>query len=419
MTDLREILCTSPAAAFAQSGTALAIGLFSEDGELLVGNAGMLALTGGEQPNQTRSQHFVNPEFAHIRASTETPLFEGRITFADELRHHNRTLLSRIERIPEGILVCAEYDALELDRLNEEFSRLNQRANNLQRELIKKNLLLEKALDDLRRTQSMLIHAEKMNAMGQLVAGVAHEVNNPLGYVIGNFHSLEEDARDLDAGFGELAALAERHGFATEAAQVHEARGIDYIREDFDELFGATRDGLKRIKDIVDNLRTFSRLHEAERKTVDLRENLESTLALVRSQLKEKAIEVELELADLPSVDCYPAELNQVFMNLIVNAIQAMESGGKLGIHGTAIEAERIELTFTDSGCGIPPEVQGRIFDPFFTTKPVGSGTGLGLSIAHEIVVDHHGGELRVDSIPNAGTTFILVLWKRLPDQQS
>ncbi len=410
-------ICASPAAAaFVRSGMAMAIGLFGDTGELLAGNAGIIALTGGEAPTQPRADYLVNPDFARIGASTDAPLFEGRLTFADEQRQHNRSLLARIERVPEGILVCAEYDARELDQVHEELVHLNQQATNLQRALMKNNRQLEQAMDDLRRTQAMLIQSEKMNAMGQLVAGVAHEINNPLGFVMANVHSIEENTRDLDAGFGDLQALAEQQGLAEEAAQVYERHGIGYAREDAEDLFRATRDGLGRIQGIVENLRTFSRLHEAERKRVDLRENLDSTLALARPTLQEKAIEVVLELADLPPVECYPAELNQVFMNLIINAVQAMEPGGQLRICGSARDQgqEKVELSFTDSGCGIPADTCARVFDPFFTTKPVGGGTGLGLSIAHEIVVDHHGGELRVRSSPGEGATFTVVLPARL-----
>lgn len=419
MRDRIDINASPAVAAFLQSGTAVAIGLFDELGELLAGNAGIIALTGGEAPAQPRADYLVNPDFPRIVECTDTPLFEGRITFADEQRLHNRTLLARIERVPEGILLCAEYDALELDHVNEELTHLLQHATNLQRELMKKNRQLEKAMDDLRRAEAMLVQSEKMNAMGQLVAGVAHEVNNPLGFVIANLHSLQENTRDLDAGFGDLKTLAERQGFAEQAAQVFEEHGIGYVREDADELFRATLDGLGRIQGIVENLRTFSRLHEAERKPIDLRENLDSTLALARPKLRAKSIDVDLELADLPPIECYPAELNQVFMNLIINAIQAMEAGGHLCIRGAAKDADKVELSFTDSGCGIPTDILGRVFDPFFTTKPVGGGTGLGLAIAHEIVVDRHGGTLGVSSSPGEGATFTVELPVRLETTQA
>ncbi len=239
MPTLCEILNTPVAVAFAQSGTAIAIGLFADDGALITGNAGIIALTGGERPTQPRSDYMVNPTFAAVAAAPGSPLFVGRMNFSDADRRHNRGLLGRIERLPEGILVCAEYDALELDRLNAEMAHLYQRASNLQRELIKKNQQLESALAELRRKEAMLIHAEKMNAMGQLVAGVAHEVNSPLGFVIGNLRSLEEDARDLDAG-GHLrigAAVQDEEHVAVTIADTGPGIPPEVLSHIFDPFF--------------------------------------------------------------------------------------------------------------------------------------------------------------------------------------
>ena len=163
------------------------------------------------------------------------------------------------------------------------------------------------------------------------------------------------------------------------------------------------------MKKIVDDLRIFSRLDEAELKTVDLAESLASTLALVRPELKRRQIDVQVDLAQLPPVTCFASELNQVFLNLVLNAVQAMEPGGILQIRGHA-EGESIRLDFTDNGHGIPPEIQGKIFDPFFTTKPVGQGTGLGLSLAYQIVTERHHGTIQVVSEVNRGTTFSISL---------
>jgi signal transduction histidine kinase len=197
---------------------------------------------------------------------------------------------------------------------------------------------------------------------------------------------------------------------------VREAHDIGYIQADLAALFGATQDGLSRVKNIVENLRTFSRLHEAQRKTVDLREDLQSTLALANPAIQEKGIDVVLDLDGLASLECFPAQLNQVFMNLIVNAVQAMEQGGTLSIAGRTADEGSTVLTFSDTGAGIEPDVVDKIFDPFFTTRPVGSGTGLGLSIAHEIITDLHGGTIEVSTMPGEGSCFTLRLPPRLPE---
>jgi two-component system, NtrC family, sensor kinase len=395
---------------------ALAVGVFAVDGETAYLNDGMRALLGGDGPTRPRTDYFVNPRFADLRErSGDGEVFDGLLTVGDGLRV-NHTLKARAWRRGARLLVAGEFDVLELDRLNSELSRTNQEINNLQRELIKKNRLLEDTLAQLRRAQAMLIHSEKMNALGKLVAGMAHEVNNPLGFVIGNLHSLRENVDDLRAGFDELEALARERGAAEAVDRVREAHDIGYIQADLAALFGATQDGLSRVKNIVENLRTFSRLHEAQRKTVDLREDLQSTLALANPAIQEKGIDVVLDLDGLASLECFPAQLNQVFMNLIVNAVQAMEQGGTLSIAGRTADEGSTVLTFSDTGAGIEPDVVDKIFDPFFTTRPVGSGTGLGLSIAHEIITDLHGGTIEVSTMPGEGSCFTLRLPPRLPE---
>ena len=172
---------------------------------------------------------------------------------------------------------------------------------------------------------------------------------------------------------------------------------------------------MSRVRRIVADLQTFARLHEAERKTVDLAENLRSTLALAKSELSARRIKVRFDLAELPPVACYPAELNQVFMNLIVNAVQAMPQGGVLTLRGQRQDDGQTRLQFQDTGAGIPPDVIGKIFDPFFTTKPVGSGTGLGLSVSYNIVVKRHGGRIEVESAVGRGTVFTLLLPEHPP----
>ncbi len=396
---------------------AVAIGVFAQDGQAVYLNRGMRLYLGGEDPPRPHHTYFINPSFAKLTANqADGSCFAGILTLGDG-RSESRSLQAQVWRRQNLYWVIAEFDVLELDCLNTTLSRTNQQINNLQRELLKKNQTLERTLTELRQTQAMLIHAERMNALGQLVAGVAHEINNPLGFIIANMYSLNEETLALAQGYAELEALAHGAEAKTAAQAVRDRYEIDYTLSDIKDLIAACQDGLTRIDRVVSNLRKFSRLHEAETKAIDLKEALQDTLALVKPQLREKDIEVRLVLPDLPEIECHPAELNQVFMNLIVNAVQAMDNGGVLTIQARLAEAAWLELSFADTGHGIPQALLGRVFEPFFTTKPSSSNTGLGLAIAQRIIVEHHGGEITIASTPGHGTTFTLRLPIALPSQ--
>ena len=272
---------------------------------------------------------------------------------------------------------------------------------------------LARALAELRQTQAMLIHSEKMNALGQMVAGVAHEINNPVAFVNSNLHSLSRTVEDVFGAYDQLETLALGGVIDAGAVQaVRSAADIDYLRDDTSDLIRSSLEGLRRVRAIVDGLRTFSRLDEAELKITNLRENLESTLLIARAELQDR-VEVALDLDDLPEVRLYPSELNQVFLNIIMNAAQAIDGRGRLTISGRE-EGDKIVLRFTDTGRGMQPDVLRHIFEPFFTTKPVGSGTGLGLAIAYRIITDRHKGTIQVESTPGSGSTFTIMLPKDL-----
>lgn len=281
-------------------------------------------------------------------------------------------------------------------------------------ELVRQRESLERTLHELRETQAMLIHSEKMNALGQLVAGVAHEINNPISFVNSNLHSLHTSINDFFAAYGKLEALLKSQGLEMEQAAeaIRKQADIDFLQEDVGDLLTASLRGLNRVVRIVQALRTFSRLDEADLKVADLRENIESTLTLARAELRDR-VSVELDIETLPEIRCYPAELNQVFLNLIMNAAQAIEGTGKLTIRGRDMGKD-IVLQFSDTGKGMTPDVMAQIFNPFFTTKPVGVGTGLGLSIAYKIITDRHKGRIEVESTPGAGSTFTVILPKDL-----
>jgi signal transduction histidine kinase len=259
-------------------------------------------------------------------------------------------------------------------------------------QIAKLNETLEARVDErtaeLRETQVQLTQAEKMKSLGQLVAGVAHELNNPIGFVHANLQLLDEYVSKL--------LEVERSGAEAEP-----------IRDAIRKLLSRSREGTERVKKIVQDLRTFSRMDQAELQDADLHEEIERALTLMEPRFKS-GIVVERHFGDLPKVRCYAGQLNQVFLNLLMNACDAMNGHGTIRIRTRRIE-DGVRLEFSDVGPGIPPEVQRRIFDPFFTTKPVGVGTGLGLSLSHGII-ERHGGRFTVDSEVGVGTTFAIDL---------
>jgi signal transduction histidine kinase len=259
-------------------------------------------------------------------------------------------------------------------------------------EIAKLNETLEARVDErtaeLRDTQAQLVQAEKMKSLGQLVAGVAHELNNPIGFVHANLQLLDEF----------IAKLLQPGRSPQEIAKAREAIAKLLVR---------SREGTERVKKIVQDLRTFSRMDQAELQDANLNEEIERTLALMEPRFKT-AITVERDFGNLPRVRCYPGQLNQVFLNLLMNSCDALGKKGHIRIR-TRRSRDGVRLEFHDDGPGIPEEIQHQIFDPFFTTKPVGTGTGLGLSISHGII-ERHGGRISVESAPSRGTTFVIEL---------
>jgi PAS domain S-box-containing protein len=268
-------------------------------------------------------------------------------------------------------------------------------------------LQLEKSHAALKATQAQLVQSEKMRALGQMVAGVAHEINNPAAFVANNLAQLAQLAPALRALFDAylpLKALASSSDRAVIAA-AEAAAGLDYLWQDLPDLIQESQDGITRIGDIVSSLRNFSRLDEAALKAADINAGLRSTLQIIRPLCHQGIVIVEA-YGDLPSVLCRPGELNQVFLNLLTNAMQAIDGAGQIWV-ASVHEQDRITVTIRDSGGGMDAATQARLGEPFFTTKPVGAGTGLGLAVSLGIV-ERHGGRLRFESAPGSGTSAIV-----------
>ena len=272
---------------------------------------------------------------------------------------------------------------------------------------------LQESLDHLKQTQSQLVEAEKMSSLGQLTAGIAHEINNPINYVRSNIPPLKRDLNDLL----ELLAAYRAKGVPEELAELEKRMGIAETIPEIGEILHSMEDGANRAAEIVRGLRTFSRMDEGDLKSVDLNDGVKSTLSLLGSQVKDR-VKVELDLRATEVVECLPGKINQVFMNVLNNAIQAVvlkhgETGGRISVVTEQLRDHTI-VTITDNGIGMDATTRARAFEPFFTTKDVGEGTGLGLSIAHSIIEKHHG-TIEVDSIPGEGSAFRLILPNNQP----
>ncbi|WP_392533724.1 PAS domain S-box protein [Nostoc sp. C117] len=295
---------------------------------------------------------------------------------------------------------------------------------------------LAQTLEELQRTQAQMIQAEKMSSLGQLVAGVAHEINNPVNFIHGNLSHLEEHTEDLlrlvhlyqssnvpELQNGSCYPEATRANKSAEMpnalASLCEEIDLEYIQEDLPKILNSMKVGTQRIRQIVLSLRTFSRMDEADFKAVDIHESIDSTLMILQYRLKEKPNFAEIHViknySSLPLVECYAGQLNQVFMNILANAIDALEQKTDnelfiptITINTTLIDSDWVKIAIADNGLGMLEKVQKQVFNPFFTTKPVGKGTGMGMSISYQIITEKHTGKLKCFSKPGQGTEFII-----------
>ncbi|UXI70463.1 ATP-binding protein [Tahibacter amnicola] len=281
--------------------------------------------------------------------------------------------------------------------------------------LQRRNAELEAVNEKLAGTQRQLVQSEKMASVGQLAAGVAHEINNPIGFVQSNLGTLRDYTQRFLAVIDTCEALARSVGDGQPVTQevadvLGDFASIDYLRKDVIDLIGESLDGIKRVEIIVQDLKCFARLDDSQWEVVDPHVGLETAVNIASHELRYKA-EIRKEYSATATIQCMPFQLNQVFLNLLVNAAQAIPGHGTITIR-TQDDGDMVRIQISDNGVGIAPEHRDRIFDPFFTTKPVGVGTGLGLSVSYGIV-DRHGGRIDVDSELGKGTTFTVRLPKR------
>ncbi|MHA2938964.1 ATP-binding protein [Vibrio sp. RC27] len=326
---------------------------------------------------------------------------------------HEEEMFQDLEFIPihsqdgtlDHVCICV-YDLTAQACQHTELKVLSQSLHREQAEL-------KDALNNLKKAQSQLLQSEKMASIGQLSAGIAHEINNPLGFITSNVQTLDDYFRKISDVVTSLEQAIDDSGHAAlieKKSQLIEQSQINYVLEDVTDLIAESLEGSSRVMSIVKNLKEFSHADDSEWLYSDLRQGLDSTLRIIDNEIKYNAT-VEREYADdTPSVYCQPMQLNQVFLNLLVNARQAMgEDSGVIRVRIQPIADDKVEVQIEDNGSGIPKENLTTIFEPFFTTKPVGDGTGLGLSVSYGII-NAHGGTISVDSEVGKGTTFTLIL---------
>jgi signal transduction histidine kinase len=315
---------------------------------------------------------------------------------------------TRVDGLEELVSQRTSQLAQANDRLAEDIRRREA----AEAELVRRNTELTDLNAKLSMAQEQLVQSDKLASIGQLAAGVAHEINNPIGYIFSNFGTLESYMESL---FEMLKTYEDAESSISSPAIINKVRAVrervelDFLKEDIAALMSESKEGIVRVRKIVQDLKDFSRVDaHQEWQWANIHHGIDSTLNIVTNEVKYKA-DVVKEYGDIPEIECLPTQINQVVMNIVVNAAHAITGPrGRITIR-TGTEGDNIRIEISDNGAGIPKEILSRIFDPFFTTKPIGSGTGLGLSLSYGIIQKHHG-RIEVESELNSGTTFRITL---------
>ncbi|RMF47196.1 MAG: PAS domain S-box protein, partial [Deltaproteobacteria bacterium] len=382
------------------------------DGQVTYGNRSWKEFTGCDQ--SVRLETVVHEEergrvlsLLQAAAKGQTRSDEMRLRRADgSYRWMQVTGAPRAEGEDLLLINCSAFDITDHRIAEEQLLALN---DELEVRVAERTQKLQKAFDDLKMAQTKLLQNEKMASIGQLAAGVAHEINNPVGFIRSNLTTLGKYVDKLRAYLEEMEkacdALPEER--RDELNQLRKSCKISYLLEDIPDLLAESVDGADRVRTIVQNLKSFSRVDQSQYTEADINECLESTINIVWNELKYKTT-LHKELGDVPRIRCYPQQLNQVFMNILLNAAQAIETQGDIWVR-TFVDNDQLVVHIQDNGCGIPEEIREKIFEPFFTTKEVGKGTGLGMSISWDIV-HKHGGRIEIESQVGVGTSFFIYL---------
>jgi signal transduction histidine kinase len=341
---------------------------------------------------------------------------EVPITSSDEMGNLSRSfnqMTTALRDAKEKEKVQAERLRMQWEVLTETNQELEEKSIRLEKQkgkIERKNKQLETAMNKLKEAQNQLVQSEKMASIGQLTAGIAHEINNPINFVSSNISPLKRDLDDILKLLNMCTNAAEKGDLKNEFKKIEKYKDqieYEFILQEIKQLINGIEEGAKRTIEIVRGLRNFSRLDEGEKKLADINEGIESTLLMLRNQLKNR-IEVVKNYGSIPQLLCYPGKLNQVFMNIINNAGQSIKGEGSITI-STSYHNKHIQISIKDTGQGMARKVADHIFEPFYTTKDVGKGTGLGLSISYGIVQEHRG-EIKVKSVTGKGTEFLITL---------
>ncbi|MEO1622540.1 MAG: ATP-binding protein, partial [Cyanobacteria bacterium J06632_3] len=365
----------------------------------------------GDEPPKNVFLYRTLEEKLELRNAELDSAYQKIKSLNQQLTGENTTLGELNKQLQEQMLERQQAEAALEER--------TQQLQKAQHETEQQNIHLQETLSELQNTQAQLIQTEKMSSLGQLVAGVAHEINNPVSFIHGNVDHANRYVQELL----DLVALYQAtypHPTAAIQAQMDDIE-LDFLMEDLPKLLTSMKMGSTRIQQIVLSLRSFSRMDEAAMKAVDIHDGINSTLLILQNRLKandqRSDIEIVKDYTPLPAVECYASQLNQVFMNLIVNAIDALDDAVKTGkltdaaqirIQTDVIQETSVRIQIANNGPSIPPAIREKLFDPFFTTKPVGKGTGLGLSISYKIITANHQGKIWCESAPDLGTEFFI-----------